>query len=868
MSEYKIVCIDDEKDILEYLEIVFKDEGHDVVAFYDPVEAIEYIKQNKKTILMVFSDFKMGSMDGFDVRKAMLEADISIPFAIFTAYYNTEMAEQAMRYHICEFISKPTDEKKLIEVLNREAGGRIAAIQEEAEMVDGFLEETTPMLSEIEELILALEENPHDELAINTYFRLLHTIKGTASCLGLGDLAHYAHKYEDLITQVKNKNLTVNQKIIDTLLKGYDYLNTMYECEKGRNTYPFDVEKVIKIFDQDFKTVEVADSVSQDAGSDDDARPVAQAAGESKRSEKEEVISVPVSQLTEFLEFSGELTVLKNTIFKSLVKLSSKYTNDNDLDNLSGSIQEMHKVSSNLQNQVSEMKKVSMDSVFRPMKRVVRDSAKVCNKKVRFDTEGESLRVDTAIGKLLNNVLVHMLRNSVDHGVELPQVRKERGKHEEGQISLSCRETGEDIVVEIIDDGNGIDKERIRAKALEKGLYTEEQLNAMSDNRLFNIIFDSGFSTAEVVTAVSGRGVGMDMVRSSIEEMGGRIYIESELGKGSKFILVVPIPRSILIIKSLGIIQNEMGFKIPLDNVAEVIHFEKEKTEAINSIEGSLVLRHHDELIPLIDYGNLLKVKQNDFDFYNIVIVKGEGYKYGLIVDHIEDIEEIVVKKLAHPLNHLDYFLGATFVGDGDLNLILDLEGIAKRLGIMDNESMTDDYDDFVKSGQEVIEDNEYMRFRVGEYTNYSIPLDSVNRLEVFKASDVQFTGNNPVIRYRGGGLPLKCVGSTMGLLDRSFKELEEKNVNLNIIVINSHDHQFGFIIDEILEIESATSRLDDSIVSQDGILGTVFIRDKIISVLDIDYIINSKRNIKAKESKHETAVKVASEHEEYKDAA
>ncbi len=833
MSEYKIVCIDDENEILTYLSSLLEYTGYEVKTFTEPEEGLEYVLANHKQVLMTICDFKMPKLTGFDVRKKMLEKGVEIPFAIFTAFYDKQMAADAMRLRVCEFISKPGDEDAFREVIDREVNGRLESIKEEREMVQDFLDETSPMLEEIEELILALETDPQDERAINTYFRLLHTIKGTASCLGLESLAGYAHHYEDLITKVKNKELEANQTVIDILLKGFDYLKIMYDCETNGKVYPFDVVEVTKIFDGNFSEGGAGKSDSlTDSGESQAVR------ADSKKTEKEERITVPVESLTEFLELSGELTVLKNTIFKSLIKLTQKYQADHDIEMLGETISEMHKVSSLLQNQIGEMKKVTIESVFKPMRRVVRDASKACKKEINFVTEGGDLRVDTSVGKLLNNVLVHMLRNSVDHGVEAPEVREERGKSPEGNVTLNCYETGEDIFVEIVDDGGGINKDFIAQKAIEKGLYTADEISKMSDNRIYNIIFDSGFSTAEKITAVSGRGVGMDMVRSSIEEMGGKIYIDSKLGEGSKFVLAIPIPRSILIIKSLSVKSAEMSFNIPLDNVAEVVNYEGEKNgDCLHTIEGSLVLRHHEALIPLVNLGDTLGYKTNYEDHFNIVIVKGDGYRYGMVVDQIDDIEEIVVKKLCPPLNQSVYFMGATFVGDGELSLILDLEGIAKEKSIFGSEE-EQDLTTVFGSGHSENSRKEYMRFKMGDMDNYCLPLEAVNRLEVIERKTIEYTGSRPIVRYRGGGLPLFVIGDRLDLMkSEPFDKVKVPEL-INVIVVQKGEKLFGLVIDEIVDIASSYSKIDANIVDRDGLLGTIFIDEKIMTVIDVNHIV------------------------------
>ena len=824
MSGYKVVCVDDEQDILDYLEITLAEYGYESVTFTDPSQAFDYVLENKKNILMICSDFKMPEMTGFEFRAKLLENGLDHPFVILTGFFDKELAVDAMRLNISEFISKPIIENQFKPIILNYAEKRKASLEEDREMVCDFLEETYPMLDEIEELILELEEKPEDENAINTYFRLLHTIKGTSSCIGLDALAAFAHRYEDLINLLKGKQQEVNSSVINVLLKGLDYLKQMYACEKEFKAFPHKIEDIVKIFDQDF-TVD-----------NDDALEVEQKKDVQKSSKsssvKEEKISISVDILSEFLEMSGELTVLKNTIFKILIKMNSKYSGDPDLEQLSASMTGMHKISSLLQNQVAEMKKITVETVYKPMKRVVRDSANICNKKVHLNTTGGNLRVDTSVGKLLNNVLVHMLRNSVDHGIESPGRREEIGKNPEGVIDLNLSETGESIIVEIIDDGNGIDAEKIKEKALEKELYSSSDLEKMSKNRVFQILFESGFSTAEKITAVSGRGVGMDMVKSSIEEFGGRIFIDSELGKGSKFVIDIPIPRSVLIIKSLMVFSKGLPFNIPLDDVEKVVLYEDVKEEEMmQEVEGKLIFRYHDRLIPLLELRDILQLEPRDKkDIFNIVIVRSEHFCYGIVVDEIEDIEEVVVKKLSHPLDKAEIFQGVTFVGDGELGLIINVKGIAKTYGISAKEE-----EEILGLIVECNDEKEYMQFNLLEHKNYCLPLEYVYRLEVFQVSSIEYSGDLPLIKYREGTLPLMLPENELGLTDISMVELLEDKEEIDIIVINYKGHKRGLFINEITDIIKTSEVVDHQMKDDNLILGTIFMSEHTNSVIDIE---------------------------------
>ena len=834
-SLYKIVVIDDELGILELYESFIPSDKYEVVKFEEPVKALEFILKEQNNIAFIISDLKMPEMDGFTLREKMLSEGVDIPFAMITGFYDKEMATKAMKLRICEFLEKPVHEEKVLELIENEASQRIESLEEDREMISEFLNETKPMLEEIEDLILSLEDDPHDERAVNTYFRLLHTIKGTSSCLGLTEISNYAHSYEDLITSVKDHVIGVNKDVINALLTGLDQLKELYSLAESFQPFPTDLEERAKIFSQDFSAV-AKEVVSEDTSGQ------IQVEKKEKTKDKDEKVSVSEGLLAEFLEMSGELTVIRNSIFKCLTKIQEKLPGDHDVEHLDESLVEMQKVSGILQNQIAEMKKVSIESVYRPMRRVVRDSCSVLSKDVNFEIEGENLKIDTTVAKLLNGALVHLLRNGVDHGIEDKATRIESGKPEQGNLTLRSYETGEDIIVEIVDDGKGLDKEMLKRKAIEKELYTEEELAHMSDQKIYSIIFESGFSTNTEVTSVSGRGVGMDMVKSSIEEFGGKILIDSEVGRGSKFVLVIPIPRSILIIKSLMVLSGHQKFNIPVDDVDEVVLFDKNKADqSIYRNNGGLILKHHDKLCPLISLNKTLNLgdEEKDFTHQNIVIVKGEGFRYGIMVDAILDIEEIVVKKLSQHFEIGEY-LGTTFADDGELSMILDCKGISARYKIENELDEEDGH--FLTRSQESIEKREYMRFSLKNAENCALPLDMVFRLEEVATKEIQFTGSRGLVRYRGSSLPLISVEFELGLNDQSLFDLSKSEEMISVLVVQIQGKLYGAIIEELQDIATTQEQVQECFSDRVGIAGTVVIEEKIVSVVDIESLIHNKK--------------------------
>lgn len=842
MGRYKIVCIDDEKDVLNLFPDLLRDLPYEVITFDKPENAIQYIENNANLITFILSDYSMPMMNGFELREKVLNSVGYIPFALVTGFYSKEMAVKGMELKVSAFVEKPFDSERIKKVIESNISSRIEQLEEEKEMICSFVEESFPMLEEIEELILVLEENPTDTNALNSYFRLLHTIKGTSSCVGLKSVPAYTHKYEDLVGKLKAKELKVNKSIIDVLLMGLDELKKMYSSIQAGEQFEFNIKDKINIFSKDFSIIEESTVVEKE-------EKIAEIPSEITGKSDEEKISVGVNVLDEFMELSGELTVLRNMILKSAMKLEAKYHGDRDFDTLSESLEEMHKVSSLLQNEISEMRKISLDSVFKPMKRVVRDASKILGKEIDFKTQGEALRVDTLIARVLNGALVHLIRNGIDHGIESPEKREELGKARQGQMQLKAYEEADNIIIEILDDGNGIDPEKLKAKALEKGLYDFEQLEKMSESRVLSMIFESGFSTAAQVTDLSGRGVGMDMVRSSVEEIGGKIHIDSKPNKGSKFVMVLPIPRSVLIMKALMLECNKLNYCIALDEVAEVFSYDPCEDEGrIVFIEKAPLLNTKNELVPLVSLNNVLKLSEEKVEVdlskeIPIVIVKGEGFKYGIIVDQIHDIEEIVVKKMSSLLKGVKTFAGSTLVGDGDMALILDLVGIANLEHIaieLDAEENIKGFDD-----QENLQiEREYMQFNLFSRKNLCVELSCVSRLEEIESSKVEYSGDIPLVRYREDFLPLINIERLLNFSGTNLDEIIDDESVLNVIVVNQKERFYGLVVRSINDIGLTTHEVDKDLIDREGILGTVFIDDRTITLLDVNYLVENYVNL------------------------
>ena len=687
---------------------------------------------------------------------------------------------------------------------------------ENNEVLFSFIEASTPILEEIEEIIHLLKKDPDATALLNTYFRLLYTLKGTALCVGLKNIPKFVQSYGELIGKLQWQQVALTPDVLVALTKGLDQLKHMY-AEARLGNFEIDIDEGIEV-----KDATVVKSIAPIESSN-------------------EKIGVSINVLDKFMELSGQFTVLRNTLIKSAAELEQRYYGDKELEVMVESLTEMHKVSTTLQNDISEMRKIGIDVIYNSIRRVARDSASALNKYVDLKVEGEDLKIDTSVSKIISNALVHMIRNSIDHGIESPEKRVLAGKNKTGTLHLKSYEDGDNIVVELSDDGSGLSVARIKEKAFEKNLFTQEQLTQMSDQKVYSIIFEEGFSTAASVTDISGSGSGMDIVKSTIEGVGGKILIDSHEGAGAKFILIVPIPRSILIIKSLMIKFSNSIYSIPLDAVAEVVCLEEFKdSKVLHHIENSLILRHHDELLSLVDLsqmiGNEKATRQESV--LNVVIVRSEGYKYGIIVDEIMDIEEIVVKSMSEQLKNAQYFMGVTFIGRGELALILDLSKIAEKADIkhVDSTSSNSKYLAEIKQ----TDDMEFMQFNFRNSKNYAFPLMLVNRLEEIKTMDVEFSGAIPLVRYRDDSLPLLFIERQLGMCSVSDSMITYYPDMLKVIVVNLHNKIFGIVVDEILDIGTTAAQVETESIDRPGFLGTIFIADKTVTILDINHLIEN----------------------------
>ena len=500
---------------------------------------------------------------------------------------------------------------------------------------------------------------------------------------------------------------------------------------------------------------------------------------------------------------------------------------------LSVPLQRLSHITSDLQEGVMKTRMQPIGNAWGKLPRLVRDLARDLSKKIDLVMNGQDTELDRQVLELIKDPLTHMVRNSADHGLETPEQRRASGKSETGKIMLNAFHEGGHIIIEIADDGRGLATSKIKKKAVENNLATEESLAAMTESQIQQFIFKAGFSTAAAVTSVSGRGVGMDVVKTNIEKIGGTIEMRSVEGKGTTF--TVKIPLTLAIVSALIVEAGKERFAIPQIGVVELVRVGGATDSAIDHINDAPVLRLRDRLLPLVSLSSLLALDENrsEGDASFVVVTQIGAQLFGIVVDRVYDTEEIVVKPVAPILRHVTMFSGNTILGDGSVIMILDPNGIARATGVGVGSSSYDAEN--AKTEAAILADHRtgdksaLLLFRSGdEPTPKAVPLGLIARLEDIPAEKIEFSGGAPVTQYRGRLMPLVPMSNSWTLDPNS-------NANQAVLVFNDHEHTMGLMVDAILDV--IEDKLDIELQhARPGYLGTAVIAGRATDIIDTTF--------------------------------
>ncbi len=534
-------------------------------------------------------------------------------------------------------------------------------------------------------------------------------------------------------------------------------------------------------------------------------------------------VRVHVTLLDTLMTLAGELVLGRN----QLLQIASTQ----DMRNLEAITAKIDQVTSELQEAIMQTRLQPVANVFNKFPRLIRDISNKLGKKCELIIEGKEVELDKTIIESIGDPLTHMIRNSMDHGIETPEERKAKGKNPVGTILLSASHQGGKVNIRVQDDGAGIDAEKLKQKAIEKGILTPEQAAEMSNRDAVNLIFHPGFSTAEKVTDVSGRGVGMDVVKTNIEKLGGSIEIETEVDKGTTFDIKLPL--TLAIVPALIVYAGRDRYAIPQVNIDELVRIKPtEIKDKINKIKDIEVLRLRGALLPLVRLSKVLgKEQANDEsetkEALNVIVVESGSIRYGLIVDGLPDSEEIVVKPLGRHLKSCNCFAGATILGNGTIALILDIGGIALKSNL--NNTTTEQ----IEKEAAAVDQAGDCKLTVLLFTNapheqFAIPMNLISRIEKIKREQIDSVGGKPVLQYRGQSLPL------IKLEDCITAAPMEQTEELFVLVFESYGKELGLIIPRLIDIRNVQVNFDDDTFLEPGVIGATIINNKTTRMIDI----------------------------------
>ncbi len=542
------------------------------------------------------------------------------------------------------------------------------------ELVGDFIVETSEIIETLDQDLVELEHRKTDLDLLNKIFRGAHTMKGSSSFLGFEKLATVTHHAEEILNKLRRGEMSVSAEIMDILLEFVDVIKKMLNDIKN-NTDTVDSDSIVK----KLKLANEGRSTAA-AGKGSEAAAPVQAptsggadGGDVKKATKtmEQTIRVDVSRLDTLMNLVGELVLGRNRIAQVSSALEKKFENEYLIEQLMETTSQIGLITTELQLAVMKTRMIPIGKTFNKFPRMVRDLSREKNKEIDLIISGEETELDKSVVEEIGDPLIHMIRNSVDHGVEAPDIREQIGKPRKGSIWLSAYHEGNHIVIEIKDDGAGLDADKLKRKAIEKRVITADEAATMDKETAYGLVFRPGFSTAEKITSTSGRGVGMDVVKTNIEKLNGLINIESELGVGTKFQLKLPL--TLAIIQALFVESAGENFAIPLVSVIETVRV---NIKEVHSFEGREVLKLRDSVLSLLRLNEVFDIESPQHEDLYVVVVGLAEKRLGFIVDKLVGQEEIVIKSLGEYLGGNAGIAGATIMGDGRVRLIIDVAGV------------------------------------------------------------------------------------------------------------------------------------------------------------------------------------------------
>lgn len=710
---------------------------------------------------------------------------------------------------------------------------------EDNDLTKEFLIESTENLGRLDQEMVQLEQRPKDATLLASIFRIIHTLKGTCGFLGFSTIEGITHHAETILGQVRTGERDLTPVLVSLVLESVDAvkaeLGAIESTQKESGLQYLDLvhrlEKAAIIGGVEEPAAVTASTAEPEAVSE--KHPAAKgldpdATAAKGSSVTDSTIRVDVGLLDKLMNLVGELVLARNQVLQFTSRLEDA--------SLNATSQRLNLITSELQEGVMKTRMQPIGVVWNKLPRVVRDLSAVCGKHINLEMDGAETELDKTIIEAIKDPLTHIVRNACDHGIEGADARMQSGKAAAGRLTLRAFHEGGNVNIEIADDGNGVDTQRVRTKALQLGLIREDQAERMSERELANLVFLPGFSTAKEVTSISGRGVGMDVVKTNIEKIGGTVDLVSRRGAGTT--IRIKIPLTLAIIPGLVVSVQQERFVIPQTSLLELVRLEGEESRRqIEWVGEAPLYRRRGNLLPLAFLDRVLQLDDGSGvapDVLNIVVLQAEDRQFGLVVDRVNDTQEIVVKPLGKQMKGLNCYAGATIMGDGHVALILDVMGIAQRSGVLAEGRGSGRNDDKTASDAPLESRNSMLLFRAGEFDRLAVPLSLVARLEEIPRDRLEHAAGRPVVQYRGQLLPLVGLADQLGGYSQQSTDLP-----VQVIVFADGENRIGMMVDEIVDI------VEDDIVirrasNRSGILGSAVIGNQVTDVLDLQTVIRS----------------------------
>ena len=532
-------------------------------------------------------------------------------------------------------------------------------------------------------------------------------------------------------------------------------------------------------------------------------------------------IRVSVKVLDQLMNLAGELVLGRNQLLQTIA--------NKDWRAVEAAGARLDQVTSDLQETIMQTRMQPIANVFSKFTRIVRDLSSTLGKECDLIIEGKEVELDKTIIEAIGDPLTHLIRNAVDHGIERPDVRLSKGKKGTGRILLRAYHQDGKVNISIADDGNGIDPVRLKKKAVEKGILTPEKAQAMTDREAINLIFHAGFSTADQVSAVSGRGVGMDVVKTNFEKLGGSVEIDTKIGAGTTF--TVHLPLTLAIMPSLIVCSGAERYAVPQVNIAELVRVRAEEYQTmIQTVKNVEVLKLRGNILPLVRLTDVISPQIENEEQQqratHVIVVESGHHKYGLIVDSLMDSEEIVVKPLGQHMKQCKCLAGATILGDGQVALILDVGGIANHVSLK-SLSDIDENDEMNTSKAKDEEKLPILLIRNHPQEQFGVMMQIVARIERIRTDQIDTVAGQEILQYRGGTLPLLSLDKTINAKPR--KETDR----LYVVVFHANKREVGLVAPEIFDIATITTDIDSTTFQEPGVLGSLVINNVTTRLLD-----------------------------------